>query len=139
MSSAQDEADNGHADLTEDEKDEEEGKNENVEEDNDEIASFGELQEPGEHEDEEESLIRNGATLRNSGSQVIDTREEGSENSDLPSRPALERPSSADGSLSIPDDTPSIQVCKQRNTFDVTLFTSLGFSSIFSSQKYTLI
>ena len=138
MSSVQDEADKGHAELTEDEENEEE-EIKNVEKDNDEIASFGELQEPGERKDEEESLTRNGATLHSSGSQILATRKEDSENSDLPSHRALGRPSSADGSLSIPDDTPSLQVYTQQDTLDVTLLTSPGLFSIFSSQKYPRI
>ena len=110
MSSVHDEADNGHQQLAEDEKNEEEGKAETAEHENDDIVSFGTLEEPGEREDEDGSLIRNDATLRSSESQIPEPVEEESENSDLPSRRALERPSSADGSLSIPDDTPSIQV-----------------------------
>ncbi len=110
MSSVQDEANNGHAQMTGDEgNEEEEANNENVVSENDEIASFGTLEEPDELE-QEESLIPNGATLDDSVNENREIRGEGSEGSQLPSRRALERPSSADGSLSIPDDTPSIQV-----------------------------
>lgn len=38
----------------------------------------------------------------------------GDENSELVIRPGVERPSSADGSLSPPDDTPSVQVRDNR-------------------------
>ena len=110
MSSVQDEADNGHAELTVDEKNEGDGNNEDIEQENDEIASFGPLQESGEQEDEEEDLKPNDTTLHGVGRDLAGAQEVNSEIPDLPSHRALERPSSADGSLSIPDDTPSIQV-----------------------------
>lgn len=122
MSSVQDEANSGHVQLTDDEKSEGEEDNANIEQDNDEIASFGTLEEPGNHEHEGESLTPNGAFLLDSGSHIPETRGEESENSDLPSHRVLERPSSADESLSIPDDTPSIQVHTRHQTlrFHVT-------------------
>jgi len=139
MSSVQEEADSGHVKLTDDEKSEEEKTNTNIEQDNDEIASFGTLEEPGDHEHEGESLTPNGAFLLDPGSQILETRGEESENSDLPSHRALERPSSADGSLSIPDDTPSIQVHPRHQTLYITLLTSLGFFSVLSKSKRTSI
>lgn len=61
-------------------------------------------------EEEEDSFIINGHT------SLGDDTNLGSEQSeDRVARdpiPGAERPSSADGSLSIPDDTPSIQVCR---------------------------
>lgn len=112
MSSVQDEAENGHAELIDDEKNEEAGNNEGIEPEDNETASFGPLQEPGELEDEEENFTRNGA-----GGNFARAQEADSEIPDLPSHQALERPSSADGSLSIPDDTPSIQVHTWPETF----------------------
>ena len=134
MSTVQDEADNGHAELSEDEKNEQDGNNV-IGEDNDEIASFGELQEPGKREVEEESVIRNGAAIEDRSGRTAETPEEGSEHSEPPSHRALDRPSSADGSLSIPDDTPSIQVHTRQGTFSCygTHSTHIGFFSIFSS------
>ena len=59
----------------------------------------------GEGEDEH-GLIQTGISFR--GYKDLDPHVQ--EDSDLASSPAFGRPSSADGSLSIPDDTPSIQV-----------------------------
>ena len=108
MSSVQDEAENGHAKLSVDEENEEEGNDESAGHENDDVASFGTLEEPIDRENEESS-IRNGKDLHGLNSQQVKTQDQEPENSDLPNR-APERPSSADGSLSIPDDTPSIQV-----------------------------
>ena len=113
MSSVQGEADNGHAQSS-DEKNEQEENNANIDYDNDEIASFGTLEEPREREDEE-SLTPNGATFDDSGSHIPEVRDGDSEHSR--SHRALERPSSADGSLSIPDDTSSVQVHTQWDMF----------------------
>lgn len=64
------------------------------------------VEEPDELGDDEHSLIRRSTSFR--GYQ--DSDPDNQNDSDLASSPALGRPSSADGSLSIPDDTPSIQV-----------------------------
>lgn len=61
------------------------------------------------------------------------------EDSSLASSPALGRPSSADGSLSIPDDTPSIQVATIPPYLLKLSLIEVGFQSIFSKQTGTFV
>lgn len=106
MSTAKDEAEIGR---TEPQSDEEDGSERLEEEDQDQpprrlsgLAPVGVEQ----RDDDEFSLSAEsvGPRVRNShGSSLL-------KNHALESPPVWGRPSSADGSLSIPDDTPSIQV-----------------------------
>lgn len=66
------------------------------------------LEEPEEEGEDEHSLIPTDISFRGYKDYDPDIQED----SDLASSPAFGRPSSADGSLSIPDDTPSIQVIR---------------------------
>lgn len=109
MSTVQDEAEVGRVQSTSDERIEADRGLEN-----DESRSVGEfpvqtLERPDEEEEEEKKdkrLNAAGSSLRRYARHDRDTQEDSS----LASSPVLGRPSSADGSLSIPDDTPSIQV-----------------------------
>ncbi len=110
MSAAKDEAENGQLDFESEEgdtgqKDLEEDENQQVEEDDVPPPRLGQLN----GDDESESTVVNNTNLRHNGEHMeeLASDEQGSIQA---TRPALGRPSSADGSLSIPDDTPSVQV-----------------------------
>ena len=117
MSSAQDEADDGpiHDDS------EEESRNDNLVLDIADIPSHGrkdltagshEAKNEVEVEEDKESVtassdhtpLKNGTHLSDQGTSIPPVSRD--------STPEIGRPSSADGSLSIPDDTPSVQVGK---------------------------
>ena len=110
MSAAKDEAENGQLDFESEEGDtkgraEEEDGNDQAEEDDVPNPRLGQMN----GDDESESTAVNSNNLQHDGEQV---RKSASEvrGSIQATRPELGRPSSADGSLSIPDDTPSVQV-----------------------------
>lgn len=117
MSSAQEEADDGpiHDDN------EEESQHNYQEQDIAEIPSHGykdlvagshEAKNEVEVEEEEERVTaRSGHTPLNNGTHLSDQRMS-TPHISRDSTPEIGRPSSADGSLSIPDDTPSVQVSK---------------------------
>lgn len=86
------------------------------------------LERPYEAE-EDTSLLATGTSLRSYERHDLDMQEDSS----LASSPALGRPSSADGSFSIPDDTPSIQVATIPYLSNLSLI-QVGFQSIFSKQ-----
>lgn len=110
MSAAKDEAENGQLDSGSDEEDKrEEGLVEDeadqAEENDVPTGRLGQLN----GDEKSKSTAVNNNSLRHNGEEMAEL---GSEEQGLiqATRPDLGRPSSADGSLSIPDDTPSIQV-----------------------------
>lgn len=119
MSAAKDEAENGQLDFESEEgdtgeKDLEEDENDRAEEDNIPTPRLGQLN--GDEESESTVVDNNG--LRHNGEQMGELASE-VQGSIQATRPELGRSSSADGSLSIPDDTPSVQVraLRIRTTF----------------------
>ena len=128
MSAAKDEAENGRLDFeSEDgdagEKDLEEGENDQAEEDDVPPQRSGQLN----GDEESENTAVNDNSLRHNGEKEGASARE-TQGSIQATRPELGRPSSADGSLSIPDDTPSIQVRVLRT------FALGSFSDIFRAQ-----
>ena len=110
MSSAQDEADDGQDDLINNgESHIARAAGPDEDSDVDERHS-GTLQEADPSGGEEERLPASGMSFRGYGKYSQEEQESATEASALDSRPVPARPSSADGSLSTPDDTPSIQV-----------------------------
>lgn len=110
MSAAKDEAENGRLDFESEEgdageKDLEEGENDQAEEDDVPPPRLGQLN----GDDESESTAVNNNSLRHNGEHMEELASD-QQGSIQATRPELGRPSSADGSLSIPDDTPSVQV-----------------------------
>lgn len=106
MSTVQDEAEAGRVQVTS-----EEGREADRGHENDEDRLVGGLpvrtvETPYEEEEEDKSLNAASTSLQSYERHDLDMQE----HSSLASSPALGRPSSADGSLSIPDDMPSIQV-----------------------------
>lgn len=110
MSAAKDEAENGQLDSGSEEEDQREedlveDEADQAEENDVQIRGLGQLN--GDEKSKrtavnDNSLQRNGEQMAELGSE-----EQGAIQA---TRPELGRPSSADGSLSTPDDTPSIQV-----------------------------
>ena len=101
MSTAQDEAESGHYDSKEQER--EDPKVQTAPDG----TFFEPVQEdPGEGKDNDHSSSGTTTSFRKFKEHTSNLRTELSPTAS----PTLERPSSADGSLSIPDDTPSIQV-----------------------------
>ena len=100
MSAAKDEAEDGPAELsTEDSGHEEElSQDHEDEQSQEEELLTPRLSKPNGFEEEEDSLASNN-DVESEDFGPLQT-----------SSPVLERPSSADGSLSIPDDSPSLQV-----------------------------
>lgn len=110
MSAAKDEAEKGQLDFESEEGDTrendlEEDENDQAEEDDVPTPRLGQLN--GDEESESTAVTNN--SLRRNGEQMGELGSE-IQGSLLATRPELGRPSSADGSLSIPDDTPSVQV-----------------------------
>lgn len=110
MSAAKDEAENGQLDFESEEGDTrgkflEEDENHQAEDDDVSPPRLDQLN----GDEESDSTAVNDDKLRYNGQQVGGSagRVQGSMQA---TRPELGRPSSADGSLSIPDDTPSVQV-----------------------------
>jgi hypothetical protein len=63
------------------------------------------------HEAEEDNAVRPNGRVFGGYKQIgQDKAEQDGKDKEMPATPVRERPSSADGSLSTPDDTPSIQV-----------------------------
>ena len=110
MSAAKDEAENGQLDSGSEEEDKREG---DLVEDEADQAAENDVQTRGlgHLNGDEESKIAavNSNSLRHNGEQMAEFGNE-EQDSIQATRPELGRPSSADGSLSTPDDTPSIQV-----------------------------
>ena len=110
MSAAKDEAENGQLDSGSEEEDKREG---DLVEDEADQAAENDVQTRGlgHLNGDEESKIAavNSNSLRHNGEQMAEFGNE-EQGSIQATRPELGRPSSADGSLSTPDDTPSIQV-----------------------------
>ncbi len=102
MSTVQDEAEIGPAKSTNDQAEGELGGDGNA-------TTVG-APEKSDEEEDENSVIATSTTFRGYQGQNLDPQDD----SNLASVPTLERPSSADGSLSIPDDTPSVQVGHRR-------------------------
>ena len=110
MSAAKDEAENGQPhfeseDGGTEERDLEEDENDQAEERDVPTPRLGQLN--GDEESESTAVSDN--SLRHNGEQVGESAGK-VQGSTQATRPELGRPSSADGSLSIPDDTPSVQV-----------------------------
>ncbi len=110
MSAAKDEADNGPLDFESEEgdtgeKDLEEDGSDQVEEDDVPTPRLGQFN----GDEESESTAVNNNSLRHNGERIAESANK-VQDSIQATRPELGRPSSADGSLSIPDDTPSVQV-----------------------------
>ncbi|KAL8635262.1 MAG: hypothetical protein Q9228_007228, partial [Teloschistes exilis] len=100
------------------------------------VTTIG-MEEAAEEEEEEtaSSIIRNP-----NGYHALQEQDE-MDTLNQSSPPAIvERPSSADGSLSIPDDTPSIQV-RQYSIFSSSseLTVHAGFCSLFNKQTSTFV
>ena len=119
MSAAKDEAENGQLHFESEEgdtgeRDLEENENDQAEEEEVPTPRLGQLNGDGESE----STAVNNNSLRHNGEQMDELASE-VQGSIQATRPELGRPSSADGSLSIPDDTPSVQVraLRIRTTF----------------------
>ena len=74
------------------------------------------LQETEDNATEANILATAATTFERLQRQRAEDEDSLDDGSNLASRPGLERPSSADGSLSTPDDSPSIQVCRIRKT-----------------------
>lgn len=140
MSTVQDEAEVGRVQSTNDEESEADGGPEN-----DENRPVGGIpirtlqrpykEEKGEEEEQEDtSLNAAGTSFRSYERHDLDMQGDSS----LASSPALGRPSSADGSLSIPDDTPSIQVATVPHLPILSLI-EVGFQSVFSKQTRPFI
>lgn len=129
MSTVQDEAEVGRVQSASDEGSEADRGPENDE--NGPLGGFPvrTLERPYEEEEDTTSLIATRTSLRSYERHDLDMQEDSS----LASSPALGRPSSADGSLSIPDDTPSIQVATIPYLSNISLI-QVGFQSIFSKQ-----
>ena len=100
MSAAKDEAEDGPVDLiNEDDGHEEKSlQGDEDEQTQEEVLLTPRLSKPNGFEEEEDSLVSNN-DIESEDFGPLQT-----------SSPVLERPSSADGSLSIPDDSPSLQV-----------------------------
>ena len=116
MSAAKDEAENGQLDLESEEGDTrekklEEDENHQAEEDDVPTSRLDQLN----GDEESESTAVNDDKLQYNGEQVGSSAG-GVQGSMQATRPELGRPSSADGSLSIPDDTPSVQVRSLRDS-----------------------
>ena len=79
---------------------------------------------------EEQDPISNGRTVRGYAKQEQDEAFLGERGKAAPS-PVQERPSSADGSLSTPDDTPSLQVT-MLHLHNLPCLTDLEFGSFIS-------
>lgn len=106
MSTVKDEAEIGR---TQSEIDEESGSERRKDDDEDEFSRSPSGLVPVEERDEDFNSLSAGSVgsqIRNNHGLTL------LRNRNLESSPVLQRPSSADGSLSIPDDTPSIQVGK---------------------------
>ena len=128
MSAAKDEAENGQLDFESEEGDTGE---ENLEEDEnhqaeeDDVPPLRSRQLNGDEEGE--NTIANDTGLRYNGEKGGKSASE-VQGSMQATRLELGRPSSADGSLSIPDDTPSVQVRA------LPMFTLCSFCDNFRAQ-----
>ena len=128
MSAAKDEAKNGQLDFESEEgdtgeKDLEEDENRQAEEDD--ILPLTSRQLNGDEESENTAASDN--SFRHNGEKRGELAGE-MQGSMQATRPGLGRPSSADGSLSIPDDTPSVQVRA------LAIFTLSAFFDDFRAQ-----
>ena len=110
MSAAKDEAEDGQFDSGsdgDDKREEDLGEDEGDQAEGNDVPTrrLGQLN----GDEKSKSTAVNNNSIRHNGEEMADL---GSEEQGLiqATRPDLGRPSSADGSLSIPDDTPSIQV-----------------------------
>ena len=106
MSTVQDEAELGPAQSTSDEESEDEREFDNNELEVVLTSPDQTVKSPGKVDTDDNILEVPGARLQGDQTCDLDTQVKLKSTSSL----ALARPSSADGSLSIPDDTPSIQV-----------------------------
>lgn len=136
MSTVQDEAEVGRVLSTNEEESEADRGPENDE--NRAVGGFPvrtlERHYEEEEEEQDKSLNATGTSLRSYERHDRDMQEDSSS----ASSPALGRPSSADGSLSIPDDTPSIQVATFAHLPSISLI-EVGFQSIFSKQTRSFV
>lgn len=108
MSTVYDEAEVGRAQSSGDEESETERHNGDVESEAGEGPPIPILNEPDEEEHDKERLRNTGVNLRGYKGGNLNSQE----SPRLNLSQALERPLSPNESLSIPDDTPSIQVAK---------------------------
>lgn len=111
MSAAKDEAENGPLDVDSEEGDT--GEKPLVEDESDQVQEEDiptpRLGRINGIEEEDDSIATSLEGFRGNGGQTQDFGSEDSASIQA-TRPDLGRPSSADGSVSIPDDTPSVQV-----------------------------
>ena len=136
MSAAKDEAENGQLDSESEEEDKREEdlvEHETNQAEEDDVPTRRLRQLNGD--EKSKSTAVNNNSLGHSGEQIAElgSNEYGSIQA---TRPGLGRPSSADGSLSTPDDTPSIQVRALR-VFPLSAFflTTSGFNSVISTSQ----
>ncbi len=106
MSAVQDEATNGPEHLDSDDEDQEQGRD--ISREIERPPAEGPTLHKSQQQDdpEEGSLPSNGVTFKGNGKR---RQNSGADETSSGPQTGIERPSSADGSLSIPDDTPSIQ------------------------------
>ena len=135
MSAAKDEAENGQLDSETEEEDKREAdlvehETDQAEEDHVPTRRLGQLN----GDEKSKSTTVNSNRLRHNGEQIgeVGSEEQGSMQA---TRPELGGPSSADGSLSIPDDTPSVQVRVLRVFALSSFLTALGLNSVVSSTQ----
>lgn len=129
MSTVQDEAEVGRVQSTGDEGSEADRGPEN--DGNRPVGGFPVRTLERSDEEEDKSLIASNKNYRSYEGHDLYVQADSS----LASSPALGRPSSADDSLSIPDDTPSIQVATIPPRLPNLSLIEVGFQSIFSKQK----
>lgn len=129
MSTVQDEAEVGRVQSTSDEGSEADRAPKN--DGNGPVGGFPVRTLERSDEEEDKSLNASSKGYRSSEGHDLDMQA----NPSLASSPALGRPSSADDSLSIPDDTPSIQVATIPPYFPNLSLIEVGFQSIFSKQR----
>lgn len=106
MSTVYDEAELGRTQSSGDDESETERQNGDIESEAGEGPPIPILNEPDEGEDDRDSLRNTGVSFRRYAGERPNTQE----SSTLGFSQNSERPQSPNGSLSIPDDTPSIQV-----------------------------
>lgn len=118
----------------------------------DEAGSVSESKKGGEEQSDHEGDLRRGTktalhghdeTASSAGEDVeFDDYVQPDQTTDLASKDAptiMERPSSADGSLSIPDDTPSLQVASHPTATSIAMLKSAGFCSFLYKQASTTV
>ena len=109
MSAVLDEADDGPPKLDRDDEIHDENGLASEENESMEGLPSNTFEEDNEGQDEDDTSAPNGTTIRAYGNVRDDLLKEGSDVKDVLQQAPL-RPSSADGSFSIPGDTPSVQV-----------------------------